>query len=336
MRYQLGVDVGSCYVKVVEGCERNGRLFIENISHFPNPFPDIRNSLVERDQDAFVKTLREFLHKNGIRERNTISNLSNSGAVIHYFDIPKLPENEIEPAVNLEMMQVVPGGTKNLEYDYTLLPGKNGKKTVLFIGCQKERCEFFTSCLHRAGLKPLIMDHDSLAILNCFNFFNKKPVGVVFLLNIGHNTTNFALAEKNGFVLVRDIPYGGKSINESVAKEKGISKEDAQIYSSKQENASELRDIVIADLEDLLADVVTGMEYFKNRTGKSPETLFLTGGFSIVPGVTEAFEQRTKIKTLLWNPLEHIDAKTFLIPEHLKKKGSVFAVALGLVLRKIK
>jgi len=328
MRYQLGVDVGSCYVKVIEGCEKNGRLFINNIGHFPNPFPDIRTSLVERDQDVFVKTLREFINKNGIREKNTVSNLSNSGAVIHYFDIPKLPENEIKSAVDLELMQVVPGGTKNMEYDYILLPKGKGGKTVLFIGWQKDRCEFFTKTLHRAGLKPLIMDHDSIAILNCFNFFNKKQDEVVFLLNIGHTTTNFALAEKDGFVLARDIPYGGKSIIESVAKKKSISMEDAKIYSSKQENASELRDVVIADLEDLLADVVTGMEYFKNRTEKLPETLFLTGGISVIPGVKDAFEQRLKINTFLWNPLEHLDAKNFLIPEHLKKRGSAFTVAL--------
>lgn len=337
MKHHLAIDVGSCYVKVIEGCERNGRLVINKIGYFPNPFPDLRNSLVEREQDVFVKTLKEFLQKHGIREKRTVSNVSGTGVIAHYFEIPKLSENEIKSAVQLEMMQVTPGGTKNLEYDYIFFPGKNGRKTVLFIGYQKERCEFFTRSLQRAGLKPLIMDHDSLAVLNCFNFLNKKHSEVVFLLNVGHKITNFVLAEKNGFILIRDIPSGGKDLAESIANKRNISVEDAEIYSNRKENTDELIKIVATDLEDLLSEVTKGMEYFKNRTGKSPETLFLTGGVSIMPGITELFEQHVKIKTVLWNPLEHmVNVKTLLLPEDLKKRGSMFTVSLGLVLRKIK
>jgi type IV pilus assembly protein PilM len=335
MKLNVAIDVGSYYVKViVGGVGKKEKIFVKKIGYFPNPFPSIRSDLIEREQDIFVKTLKGFLHKNSIREKRTISNLGGS-TVIHYFDIPKIPEDEIKPAVDLELMQVVPGGTKSLEYDYTLLPGKDGKQTVLFIGCQKDRCEFFTRGLQRVGLKPLIMDHNSLAVLNCFNHLNKKKDDTIFLLNIGYTHTNFVLAEKGGFVLIRDIFSGGKDITQAVADKKGISLEDAEIYASKGENASEIKDIVTADLEELLSEVATGMQYFRNRTEISPETLYLTGGVSLTPGLSETFEHYLKVKTVIWNPLENLD-KDFTLPQELKKKGHLFTVSLGLLMREIR
>ncbi len=338
MNHLVGVDVGSCYVKVVEGSEKNNRIHIRKIGYFPNPFAEFKKNLVEREQDVFVKTFKEFLHKHGIQGKNAAGNIGGSGAILHYFDIPNLPANEIKPAVQLELMQATPGGIKNLEYDYLLLPGKNGGKTVLFVGYPKDRCEFFTNALHRAGLKPLIIDHDSLAVFNCFTFLNKKQSGPVFILDIGDKTANFVLAEENnGFILIRDIPFGNGDLTGTIAKQKGISVEEARIYLSKKENTDEVKKILSGDLEDLLSEVTAGMEYFKTRTGKSPERLFLTGGFSTIPGMCESFEQNIKIKTAAWNPLEQMaNDKTLLLPEEIKKKGPLFAVSLGLALRKIK
>ncbi len=338
MRNIVAVDVGSCYVKVIEGSEKNGRPFIKKIGYFPNPFSDFRNNLVEREQDVFVKALKKFLHSHGIREKRTVSGLNSGGTIIHYFDIPKLPEAEIKSAVQLELMQVTPGGTKNLEYDYLVLPGREGRKTILFVGCQKDKCEFFTKALHGAGLKPLIMDHDSLAVFNCFNLLNKRETGkVVFILNIGNKTANFVLSEKDGFILIRDIHFGGKNLTGAVAAGMHISMEDAEIYQNKKENKAEVEKIITSSIEELLMELKTSIEYFTSKTGKSPEKLFLTGGASMFPGVQEAVGQNLKIDTSVWNPLEYIaNVKMFLAPEELKIKGPMFTVSLGLVIRKIK
>lgn len=339
MRYPLAVDVGSCYVKVVEACERNRRFFLEKIFYFPNPFPEFRTNLIEHEQDIFVKILRQFIRKKHVKEKRTISNISGPGTVIHYFDIPKLSDEEIGPAVQIEMMQVVPGGTKNLEYDYTVFPEKSGNKTIFLVGYQKDRCEFFTNTLVRAGLKPLIIDCDSLAVLNCFNYFNTEyKEELVFILNIGHRNTNFVLAEKDEkFILIRDIPFGCKDIVKAVAKNKGIPIEDAEIYISRKENIEEVKKVIESDLEDPVFEIRRGMEYFKKKTEKSPETLFLTGGTSTIPGVCETLQENIKIKTILWNPLEHLtNTKNTLLPDDIKKKGYMFTVALGLALRKIR
>ncbi len=335
MKLNTAVDAGSCYIKIIEGCEKKGKLFIRRIGSFANPFTCIRENLVEREQDVFVKSLKSFLKKNSIGSSACISSVSGMGTIIHYFDIPNLPQDEIRPTVNLELMQVTQGGTKNLDYDYLLLPSKNKRNTVLFIGYPKDKCEFYTNSLQRAGLKPLVMDHDSFAILNAFRFIHRDyKKETLFILNIGSRKSNFALQETGGFILIRDIPFGGTNITEIIADRKKISFDVAEIYKNKKENQEEVRKIISEDMEDFLNEVSTGIEYFKVKTEKFPDTLFLTGGASLIPGITDSFSQFLKIDVKVWNPVEELPQKTVL-PEDIRKNGVNFSVAIGLILRKI-
>ena len=337
MRWQCAIDVGSYYIKVVEGKKKNGRLVIRRIGYFPNPVPNLKEGLIEREQDIFAKALKDFLSKHKIISKQGILSTGGAGTVIHYFEIPDIPKEEIESAIQLEIMQVVPGGTKNLEYDYLLLPGKDNKKTVLFVGYYKERCEFFTSTIQMAGIKPLIMDYDGLALLNSFRFFHKKQEDIISILNIGHRTSNLVVAyNKSGFILIRDIPFAGKNIIQTVSSDKNILSEEAEIFAKKKENRGEMKNIISSDISELLLEVKTSMEYFRTKTEKLPQTLFITGGCSVLPGLSETLEREINIKTRIWNPLEELDPKEILLPVEIKNKGILFAVSLGLVLREIR
>ncbi len=338
MKPKVAIDVGSAYIKVIEGLEKKGKLYIKKIGCFPNPFANIREEIVERQQDIFVKSLKTFLRRYAIGCHTCISSVSGRDTIIHYFDIPqRLPQEELTSAINLELMQVTPGGTKSLEYDYLLLPGKENKQTVLFIGYPQDKCEFYINCLQRAGLKPLVMDHDSFAILNAFRFLNPGMNNeIVFLINIGNRNSNFALAEpEKGFLFIRDIPFGGQQITEIIARKKHITIETAEIYKNKQENKQEVKQIILEDMEDLMSDVSKSIEYFRTTTGKSPACLFLTGGASVIPGICESFRNSLKMDVDIWNPLESL-SKDMSFLEDLKQQGVGYSVALGLVLRDIK
>lgn len=252
-----------------------------------------------------------------------------------------MPEEEIPSAVEMEIRQVLPTGSQDLEADYFFIPAQGGRRTVVFVGCQKELCAFWVEMLQRAGLRPLVMDHDGLAILNCFHFLHEKEEPPFLILNIGFRTTNFVLtAGANGFILLRDILFGGQNIAKAIASAKGFSVEDAMIYAKKGENEAEMQTMVVAGIEELIFEITRGITYFKNRTDKFPETLFLTGGIAPLPGVRAALEDGIKIETVLWNPLEEIVkteklffAEDQLPSEEILKNGFLFPVALGLFLR---
>ncbi|MCX8082232.1 MAG: pilus assembly protein PilM [bacterium] len=334
MKWLLGIDVGSYYVKVSEGCIRNGRIILRRIGYFPSPFTNFKDNLNEREQDVFVKALKNFLSQHTISTKTGILSISGTGTVIHYFNIPDLPPGEIESAVQLEMMQVVPGGIRNLEYDYVFLPNGN-KKTILFIGYHKDKCDFIISTMQMAGIKPLVMDYDGLAILNSFTYLHAEYEGIIFILNVGYKTTNLVIAEKDKFILVRDLPFGSKNVIDTIALEKNISSEEAEIYIKKGENKNEIKKMIPVVISDLITETRVSIDYFKKITEKTAQSLFLTGGGAFLPGLKESLEKDMNIPTNVWNPLEEIETE-IPIPIDIKETGTIFSISLGLILRKIK
>ncbi len=159
---------------------------------------------------------------------------------------------------------------------------------------------------------------------------------LIFILHTGYKTSNLVLAEKDGFVLIRDLAFGGKNITNTVASDRKISPEEAEIYGKKEESRNEIKKIISEDISELLLEVRTSMEYFKNRTGKSPQKLFLTGGSSLFPGLCDTFGKEINTETIIWNPLEELDTKEILLPLELKNKGVIFAVSIGLAVREIR
>jgi len=331
MKLKLVIDVGSYYIKFIEGREKRGGYFIRNIGYVPNPVADIKNTEDERQKEFFINFLKKTLKSKKVKSKQTILSLSGINTIIHIFEIPNLPEEEIESAVKLEIMQVVPEGIKNLDYDYFVIPQKE-KKEIVFVGYSKNKTSSFVEILNRCRLNPIIIDHDCLAIYNFIQKYEKEKE-ILFLLNIGYSTTNFLLAEKNGFLLLRDLPYGVKNFISAVCENKNIPFNEGEIYFKKKENTGTIKEIVKNSLTDYFSEIKTGIEYFKNKVNKTPENLFITGGGGLWDGSVDVFRKAIDIETGIFNPFDRI--KEAEIPIDIRKKGTIFAVAFGLLGREI-
>ncbi len=298
-----------------------------------NPVEDWKKNVDENSGGVLSNFLKEYINKLNVRTKNCICSLSGEGLVIHYFEIPEMPEEEIKNAVEIEVLQVLPTGIENIEYDYSVF-NVGGKKYVFFVGYPKEKCDFILNVFQKSGLKPLIMDIDGLALVNCYNYVKKNNWQLpVFILNLGHNTTNLSIAQKDGFVFVRDIPFGGNNVINLISETKEISIEESENFIKNEENYQEVQDAVKNSSEELLREIEIGVEYFRTRTGERPSEFLITGGSSILSGLKQLLEEELQENIEIWNPFEYIDEN--LVPPDIKEQGRFFSISLGLLTRKI-
>jgi len=198
------------------------------------------------------------------------------------------------------------------------------------VGYPKEKCEIIVNSLSFSGLKPLIMDIDSLALINCYEYLNRNKDTPVLILNVGHEYTNLSIRESTGFIFVRDLPFGGKNITQIISETYQLSFLEGENFKIKKENAQEVEKFVKESSEEMINEVDVGLKYFNNRTGLKPHTLLLTGGSSLLPGLKELLEEKLKLEVKLWNPLDELDSS---LPYDMKKKGRFFAPCIGLIIR---
>ncbi|MCM8758657.1 MAG: pilus assembly protein PilM [Candidatus Omnitrophica bacterium] len=333
MSVSVAVDVGSHYIKVVEGFSKKDKIIIKTAAITRNPFPNAHLSLNENTQKQFAVFLRDFISKIGVKKRETICSITGQDVIIHYFDIPDVPENEIKSIIDLELLQIIPGGAEKLEYDYTILPSHNsGKKTIMLAGLPKQKCDFFVNTLIMAGLKPIIMDIGSIALVNCYLTLSKEKV-IPLIINAGASHTDMAIVDQDGFVFVREIDFGGDLVNREITRLKKISLLEAEQLKRSGLFNNEIEKIVKDISFEAMQEILTSLKYFETRTGKKIEKFLLTGGSSRLPGFIKIIEDSLGIPGEMWVPMKNLyqHCKT----DEPECAEVCFTPALGLVVRKL-
>ncbi|MFA5644944.1 MAG: pilus assembly protein PilM [Candidatus Ratteibacteria bacterium] len=335
MRSKVAIDIGSHSIKVAEGFEKKGKLYLKALGIIENPLPNLFRNPNENEQKTFVLFLRDFLKKTGIIKKETVTGLSGESLIIHYFDIPKIPSNEIESAVQIEAMQVIPGGVLNLDYDYKVFPGTQSQ-TVLFVGYPKDKCSFYVETLQQSGLKTLIMDIQSVAVANCYELMqpndSKEPTA---LFSVGHQYTHFIVTGQKEFLFIRDIEFGGHHLIRAMATEKKVSEAEAETYLTDPQYQDTVQQLSRTSSQEMIQEALTGIHYCEARSQLAPKTILLTGGASMLHGLKETLQQQTGIETKLWNPLTSPSVIAPSLSDDMREQGHSFTVTLGLLCRKL-
>src|SRR4029453_2541521 len=126
--------------------------------------------------------------------------------------------------------QPVPFGMENLELDFQILDpeGEGLQMTVLLVAAKRELVEHKVALLAELGLVASVIDVDAFALHNAFEInYPEAMVGVVGLVNIGHETTNINILDDGVPVLTRDIPIGTRRFKEDLQRERGLSADEA-------------------------------------------------------------------------------------------------------------
>ncbi|HOK56736.1 MAG TPA: pilus assembly protein PilM [bacterium] len=310
MSLKIGVDIGSKYIKIVEGYEKKDSLYLTNIEKIENPIENFRNISIE-DTEILGNFLRDFLNKNNYKGKKCIFSIAGNNIIFHYFELPNLSEEELENAIKLEGIQIIPDFLDNYEYDYISF-NIDSKKNIFLISCPLIKVEIYNKIFLKAKLRPLIMDVDGLAVLNSFLYFN-KDTNSVCILNIGFSISNLVIFLKDKFLFCRDILWGTHNIEKIEEFEKNVI----------------LNDII----PEFIEDINVSLKYFQNKTGEKINKMYLTGGGANISGIKEVIEKNINIPCENYNPLSFFSES--LIPLDKIENGMSYAVCIGLLTRKI-
>ena len=309
MDLKVCIDIGSKFIKVIEGYEKKGKVFIRKIEKIENPLENFRKISEEEEVEILGNFLRDYFKKIDIKGKICLFTVSGDDLVYHYFQLPDLPEEELENAIKLEAIQIMPEPVENYDYDYITF-NFNGKKNITLIAFPKRKTKIYLDIFLKCKLKPLIMETSSSSILNSFLFFRKEDS--IAILNIGHSILNLSIYLKDKFVFFRDIIFGGKIMGEIEETE---------------------REAMNEKIGDLVEEINISLKYFENQTERKVEKIYITGGGSIIHGLKEILEEKTKTQFEIYNPLLYL--KNNLIPLEIKENGVFFTSAFGLLTRKI-
>ena len=337
----VGVDLGSSSVKLVHLKEQKGGYVLQNIGIAPLPPEAIVDNTI-MDSASIVEVVRGIVSGLGVKVSEAAVSVSGNSVIIRKIVLPAMSVEELEDQIQWEAEQYIPFDINDVNLDFQVLGPDSvdpGKMHVLLVASKKDIINDYLAVFSEASLKLVVIDVDSFAVQNAFEYnYQPDPEEVYALVNIGANVMNINVVKDGISLFTRDVQMGGNQYTEEIQRQFGVDAGEAERIklSHDVEDANMLDDVVSRINDNLAVEIRRSLDFYSaNAIDAKIAKIFLSGGVAKTSLLLEAVEQRLDMPVELMNPFLNIkySEETF-DADYIKEIGPVAVVAVGLAMRR--
>lgn len=322
-KFSIGLDIGTQLIKVVKlkiGVEPELVAF----------------DCVEPGLDL-TETLKKIKYAQGADFVNI--SFCGSSTVIRYVDFLRMNKSELRQALKFEAQKHIPFSLDEVNLDAEILKKDlpENKMLVLIAALKKEATKQRIKTLEDAGLKAEIIDIDSLALINAFNFSKVENIDnrTICLLNIGASVSNVNIIANGIPRLSRDIHCAGVNFTNKIMDVLGVDFKTAEALkiTPDAEKAEMIKAGIESVLTDLALEIRSSFDYYESQNTSNVAKIFLSGGGSKITGLKENLALSLGMEVESWDAFKQVKISEEIDKQKLNQFSSQFNVAVGLALR---
>jgi type IV pilus assembly protein PilM len=342
-RTVAGLDLGASSIKLVKLEERSGSYALVSLGMRELPLEVVVDEEI-RDKDTVIFNLHSLVEQCDPKLKEVAISVSGHGVITDMITLDQKSGSEAEQAILFEAEQRSPFDVEDVTMDYHVVSVNEElrKMDVLLVAARNELLSSYVELVSDAGLRPVIVDTDALAILNAYDInYEVDSEKVTALMDIGFDTTSITFLKNGLFHSTRDLASGGRLIYNSIMKEFRINQELAMKTIKGEMGTSIDQDMlkatVVTSSEELISGLEVAFSYFKS-TAKVPQVdwIVLSGGGALIPFLPEFIQSKLNVPIEVANPLRNIeyDPEVFkgVQPDRI---APLLAVSVGLAARKV-
>jgi len=339
----VGVDIGTSSIKICQLKDsRKGPKLIK-LGYTPLPRQTIVDGHVLNSQ-AVVEALNRTFADAKIKERDVALSISGQAVIIRKITVPMMTAAELDEQIQWEAEQHIPFDIKDVHVDYEVLRRRPeaGQMDLLLVAAKREEVNDYTENARQAKLRPVVVDIDAFTVQNLFEFNRGlAPEQTFAIINVGASLASINIISKGVSAFTRDIANGGNYITEQIQKQLGVPFEQAEELKCQASLGGPQAPPQVSSIIETVCDSIAGeiqrsLDFFHATSGE-PEMhrIFLTGGSSNLPQLTNAVGRRARVGVELVPPLEKIAIEGKDVNgQLLQVRAAQLCVALGLAMRK--
>jgi len=216
-KFTIGLDIGSSSVKAVVLGRKSARGRSIVGQHMV--------ALDETAESKMATVIREVVGALRVDVKHVTIAVGGQWVIMRVVEMPPLKPDELAQALPIEAQRHLPFSIQDVVLDGAALgPAENGKVWVLIVACKRELLERRIGWVQQAGLIPVCIDVDALAIANAFveQPSQRRQQGVKALVDVGSQRTSLVVLKDDVPYLVRDIPWGSVKLVRHMAEQLGL------------------------------------------------------------------------------------------------------------------
>lgn len=302
----VSVDIGHSYLKMVQ-TSSSGQISKFVVHKMPDGCVD---DLTISSEETLIASLKKAKKESKMPGGKCFLVLSGSDIIARHFTLPKLSEEDLYQNVLHEMSGYLPVDPEKYYVDYkiagTVVEEGIEMYKVLVTTASKRVINGYRKALKSAGFNAKIIDTGENASEKLLRYnkqiSNDFPIeGGICILDFGTKYTRANLYNNGYYYVSNVLKRSSQSITEIIAKISGKDILTAENIKRKNDflcgthENEELSKAIKYEIDSLLFEVSRVFDYFRNRTKNTINTIYISGGGSLLLGLGEYLEKHIGI-----------------------------------------
>lgn len=337
----LGVDIGTSSIKIAEVSQKGKSFSLDNYGmletkdYLNQSNLALQNSSLDIEEGEASRLLKVLLNEMNPQSKTALVSIPSFSSFVTLLDMPLLSQEEIAQSIQYQARQYIPMPMSEVSVDwYTVDRYKNEKgkdfQRILLVGIPKKTISSFKNILNEAGLKTVMMELDTIALVRSFSSFNSPTL----VVDIGAQSTTISVTEGHRVKFTSQTDYGGVHLTRSISKSLDLDMERSDKLKQKrgllgEGGQSELSTLIMPFLDVIIQEVNYVVGNYENRYGKEVKQIVLVGGASNLLGIEDYFSEQLDLQIVPSDSLVNIDYPTSIEPA-VKKLKKKLPISIGL------
>ena len=308
----VGLDIGSGLIKIAvidhgKGLPELVKVVITKLQ------PDAIVEGEVMDPGIVSDAIRAALDNAKASHKNIVTAVGGRDVIIKKIQTERVKDKQARELMRWEAEQHVPD-VESVELDFQILDSANktsDEMNVLLVAAKRDLIDAKLRILADAGVVPTIVDVDAFALHNAFEVnYPEAMKGIVGLVNVGNEVTNVNIMENGVPILTRDLPLGTRRFAEDLQRQHGIAARDAENLIRGYDRSPHLDAVLTSRVEEIAVGVERAAGFLAtSKTTATLRAVYLCGGGSRTPGLSDILANRLRITVEHANPLARLNIR---------------------------
>jgi type IV pilus assembly protein PilM len=281
-----------------------------------------------RESEELAAFLKQFFRKHKLPRKNVRLGISNNRIGVRSFEIAGIDDpKQLANAIKYRAQETLPIPVEEAVLDYHILEERTDEegvvhRRVLLVVAYRDLIDRYVAACKKAGIRLAGIDLEAFALLRALvpEVPSEPTKAAVVVVSVGHDRTTFAVTDGQACQFTRVLDWGGRTLDESIAKTLDLSPSEAQPIKLTvslaepstpagltSEQADRVRESVLRAVHEFARELVSSLQFYQSQSGSlGIGEIVLTGGTAELPGFATELTRLLGVKTRVGDPLTHV------------------------------
>lgn len=348
-RGNLGVDIGTSSIKIVELEKRGGRFALTNYGVFemkasgpPVKQEESWQSILKLSDQEISFGIKELIRKAKISSTDIVASIPSFSTFATVIEMPYVSNDDLARALPFEAKKYIPIPLDDVVLDWSIVGVSDGQTMkgdqpstveVFLAAVPKDETARYQNIMKSAGFKISALELENSALIRAL-FGNDLSPSVI--VNIGGRSTSILIVNRGFERVSHNYEVGGYEITKAISQSLNISLEKAEElkrkFGIKKNDDNIITESMTALLDMMVFETQKTVSSYEERKKEKIANIVLIGGLTNMPGLVDYFQEKLGRPVKLGNPFSRL-----IYPPELEsitpELSSIFSVAIGLAMR---